>query len=75
MKSPANSAINGSCSNPYHGRKARIGRALIVHRRTRVDPRMSIKRGMARKFYTRKQNSLNTAAAKHYEFRNGSAQT
>jgi hypothetical protein len=36
---------------------------------------MSIKRGMARKFYTRKQNSLNTAAAKHYEFRNGSAQT
>jgi hypothetical protein len=36
---------------------------------------MSIKRRMAGKFRTRKQNSLNATTAKHYEFHNGPAQT
>src|SRR5262249_12199168 len=68
------SLINAPGSNPNYGRKARILRALVVHQ-TCFNPGMSIQREMARKFRTRKQTSLNTTAAKHYEFRNGPAQT
>src|SRR5262249_7198995 len=61
-------------SNPNYGRKARILGALVVHQ-TCFNPGVSIKRGTTRKFRTHKQTGLNTTAAKHYEFRNGPAQT